>query len=413
MKVLKVLASTLLSLLLFLCLTVMGVAITVNSTALSSRFVTNQVNKLDVVALFNEKALPELQKSADFADHPEVITAIQNAVVQDTPALKAAVNKAIRDVYGYLVNGGQLDLRLTLKNSVLDPNLAISIINDIDLSPIINDLLVKELPLASADIAGFKVDLTPYADSITTVIQPWFKQQFALLVSGIYDYILGYSSNISLEIPIKDVMNDIKDSLKAAILASPPSSLAGLSQSQLSQAFEDAWTTIAPDIPETLSLDTSEISSEQPNDLKQSLDDAHNSIDKNLADAQDGLAKAREWIVYYQEGFWGLVGLTLFIVLCIILVNRDVKAICRILGSVLVPYGVIETAGIIVARVLAHSQMAKVSDMPQSLQPWLAQFIDASTTPLLIFAISCAALGIVLFIVSFIYGRNQEKPATV
>jgi tetrahydromethanopterin S-methyltransferase subunit B len=185
-----------------------------------------------------------------------------------------------------------------------------------------------------------------------------------------------------------------------------------MSQSQLSQDFDDAWTTIAPEIPDTLSLDSSEIGSEQP-DLKQSLDDAHNSIDKNLADAHDGLAQAREWIVYYQEGFWGLVGLTAFIVLCIILVNRDVKAICRILGSVLVPYGIVEAAGIIVARVLAHSQMAKISAMPQSLQPWLVGLIEGLMNPLLIFAISCAALGVILFIVSFIYGRNQEKPATV
>ena len=115
MKVLKALASTLLSLLLFICLIVMGVAVTLNSTALNAGFITGQIDKLDVVTLFNEEALPTIQKDEQLAAHPEVITSIQNTVEQNAPALKNAVNKAISDIYGYLLHGETLDLRQTLQ----------------------------------------------------------------------------------------------------------------------------------------------------------------------------------------------------------------------------------------------------------------------------------------------------------
>jgi hypothetical protein len=400
MKALRVIASVLLSLLLFVCLIAMGVAVTVNSTALSPRFVTTQIDRLDVVSLFNEQLLPELQKSQELSDHPEVITAIQNTVVKDSPAVKAAIDHAVNDIYAYLLHGGALDLRLTLKNSVLDPKLAISIINDVDLSPIIDSLLVDQLPLASADVAGFNIDLTPYVPAITAVVQPWFKGQLAQLLPQVYDYILGYTSALNTDLPISGVLNDIHSSLKAAVLASPPSAISILTKDQLSQAFDSAWTNLLPQLPATLSV-SSEIGFEQPSQITQSLDDV-----------QTSLADARAAIVTYQQVFWGLVALILVIVAMIIVVNRDVKNICRILGSVLVPYGVIEAGGLIAARVAAHSRLVGLSDMPQALRPWVLQLADAATNPLLIFALACAVLGIVLFVFSFIYkGRATAQPS--
>jgi hypothetical protein len=400
MKVLQALASILLSLLLFICLIVMGVAVTLNVTALNSGFITSQIDKLDIISLFNEKALPQLQKDEQLAAHPEVIASIQNTVEQNASALKNAVNKAISDIYAYLLHGETLDLRQTLKTSVLDPQLAISILNYIDLSTFIHDLLIENVPLSSAVIADITVDLTPYTDSIVAVIQPWFKEQVTVLIPKLYDYVLGDSPTLDLNIPVGSILNDIGSTLKSAILASPPSSLAVMSQTQLSLAFDSAWAQTLPQIPETINLNSSEMGIEQPAEIGQALDDA-----------QSGLSQARQGIVYYQEAFWGLVGLTILLVLFIILVNRNVKAICRILGSVFTTYGIIEAAGILVSRGLIHSQLLSLSDMPQSIQPWLLQFSNSFLNPLLIFSISCAALGITLFVVSFLYHR-QQKPAS-
>ena len=395
MKVLKAIASILLSLLLFFCLIVIGVAVTLNATVLNSGFVTGQIDKLDVVTLFNEEALPTLQKDEQLAAHPEVIASIQNTVEQNAPALKSAVNKAISDIYGYLLQGGTLNLRQTLKTSVLDPQLTISTLNDLDLSSYIHDLLIKDIPLSSADIAGINVDLTPYTDSMVAVIQPWFKEQVALLIPGLYDYVLGISPTLDLNIPVSSILSDIGSALKSAILASPPTSLASLSQAQISQGFDVAWAQTLPQIPETINLNSSEMGIEQPAEIGQALDNA-----------QSRLSQARQEIIYYQEAFWGLAGLTILLVLFIILVNRNVKAICRILGSVFATYGIIEAAGLLISRGLIHSQLLSLSDMPQSSQSWLLQFSNSFLNPLLIFSMSCAALGITLFVISFFYHRQ-------
>ena len=238
MTVLKALASTLLSLLLFLCLTVMGVAVTLNATALNSGFITKQVDRLDVVTLFKEEVLPELQKDEQLASHPEVIAAIQKSVTNSTPALKSAVNKAVSDIYAYLLHGGTLDLRGTLKNSILDPQLAVSILNDIDFSTVVRDLLLESLPPEGVVIAGFDIDPTPYIDVVVPVVEPWFKEQLTLLIPKLYDFVLGDSSTLDLNVPLGPVMDDIRGTLKSAILASPPPSLAGMSQPQLSLAFD-------------------------------------------------------------------------------------------------------------------------------------------------------------------------------
>jgi hypothetical protein len=399
MKALKVVASVLLSLILFVCLIAMSAGITVNSTALSPRFVTTQVNKLDVVGLFNEQALPELQKQEELAAHPEIIAGIKTAVEQNAPALKTAVNEAISDVYDYLLHGGTLDLRQTLKTSVLDPELTISILNDLDLSSYIKDLLLQNLPLTTADISGFTVDLTPYTDSMVAVIQPYVKQQAALLIPGLYYYVLGLSPDLKLDIPVTPILGNIGVALKTAFLASPPAELKMLPPAALSAAFDTAWAQTLVLMPATLSLDSSEVGLQPPSQIGQSLDEAQNS-----------LREARRAVIYYREGFLSLIALTAVLVLLIILVNRDVKIICRILGGVLALYGIIETFGILLSRGLIHSDLASFADVPHSLQPWLVNLIDSAVNPLLIFAVVCAVLGIALFVFSFIY--RGRSPAT-
>ena len=155
-------------------------------------------------------------------------------------------------------------------------------------------------------------------------------------------------------------------------------------------------------MPSAIGLTSSESGFQPPAQIGQALDNA-----------QNGLGQARQGIVYYQEAFWRLIGLTAFLVLCIILINHNVKVICRGLGAILMTYGITEAAGILISRGLVHNQMSSLSEVPLSLQPWLAQLLDGLMNPLLSFAISCAVLGVFLFIVSFLYHHRQEKPATV
>ena len=399
MEILRVAANLLLSILLFICLAAMGAAVTTSATVLNPGFVNSQINKLDIVGLFNEKAVPELQKTQEIAAHPEVIASIQTAVADNAPALKNAAEKSVSDIYAYLIHGGTLDLKSTLKTSVLDPSLAVSIINQVDFPPYIRQVLIDNLP--DLTIAGMTLDPTPYLDTVNAVIQPYFKEQIGLLVPKYYSYLLGDSPTLDLNIPVEPVLDNIRTALKAAVLAKPPTEFAGLPPELLSQGFDMAWEITLPQIPDSVDV-AAETGLKIPG-----------PITSQLSDAEHSLTDARQGFVYYREAFWGLAGVILVLMLGIALVNRRIKTTYRVLGLVFAVYGILETSGLLIGLSLIYSKLASLSDIPVSLRPWLIQLADAATKPLLIFAVCCAAAGIILFIVSLLYHGGAKKTTAV
>jgi hypothetical protein len=399
MTALKVIANIFLSLLLFLCLILTGVAITVNATALSSGFITGQINKLDIVTLFNEEVLPELQDDETLEDYPGFITGLQTAVENNVPALKSAVNSAVKDVYGHVAGSEDLDLRRTLKNSLLDPDLTANILNDIDISPFIPDLLKEDTLFESMEIAGHYIDLSSYMDEVATVIEPSLKQQFIDQIPALYSYLLGENSTLEISIATGPLVADIGAALKSAFLASPPTPLSSMPQNELSLAFDTAWAQTQTQIPANINVDSEEIGLEQPDEITQALDDAKTT-----------LAEVKEWVGYYRLAFCGLVLLTILWIGLIILVNRDVRINCRVIGGVFATYGIGEAVGLLVSRGFIHSLALSEFDAPASLQPWIAQLIDSITNPLLVFSIGCAVIGVILIVLSFFYHRTPAIP---
>jgi hypothetical protein len=397
MKILRAIANILLSVLLFICLTAMGAAVTASATALNPHFITSQVDKLDMAGIFNEKAVPELQKTGELAQHPEVIASLQSAVEKSSPALKSAVDKAVSDVYAYLIHGQALDLKTTLRSSLMDPALAASIIDQVDFSPYISQVLVDNLP--NLNIGGIALDPTPYLPAADAVIQPYFKAQVALLLPRIYDYILGDSRTLDLSVPVGPVLDDIHSTLKTAVLASPPADFAGLPPDLLSLGFDIAWQITLPQVPASVDI-ISETGISLPTAITSQLDDA-----------QRILKDVRQGVIYYQEAFWGLVALTLFFMALIAVVNFNLKRAYLVLGITFAAYGTLEAGGLIVARALIHSRLTSFSDVPISMRPWLIQLVDTATNPLLIFAVCFAAAGIILITVSALYRRRTKHPA--
>jgi hypothetical protein len=99
--------------------------------------------------------------------------------------------------------------------------------------------------------------------------------------------------------------------------------------------------------------------------------------------------------------------------LAIALVNRNIKITYRLLGMNFAVYGIAGGAGVLIARGAVHSKLASISGVPTALQPWLTQLSDAAMKPLLIFAVSFAAAGIILLAVSLIYPGRTQPPAGI
>jgi multisubunit Na+/H+ antiporter MnhC subunit len=142
-------------------------------------------------------------------------------------------------------------------------------------------------------------------------------------------------------------------------------------------------------------------------------------IAEALADAEATLSEVRQYISYFQTGFVILIVFMLLSVAGIILLNRQVRGISRILGIIFLSYGVLELIGILIARNIAEPRIPW-ADMPTTLQTWLQQMVGSFMTPIQILSITLIVVGAALLAVSFLYRRNQsagepkpESPTTV
>ncbi len=113
MKILKGLVLSLLSLLLFLSLSIFGIVFTLNSTLLDANFVITEVNKIDMPAVTRELTetliIPQLPPEMRFLKD-----AISGAVSDFAPSLKEQLKAGISSSYDYFLGKSQ---RLSLSIS--------------------------------------------------------------------------------------------------------------------------------------------------------------------------------------------------------------------------------------------------------------------------------------------------------
>ncbi len=388
MSPLKVLASALLGLGLFLSLTLFGLALTLNMTVLNADFITSQLERLDLLAVIEETEALEA-----VAQVPQLATVAHDAITGNEDEIKEQLGLAINDIYDYLLGKEQqLDLATTLGNTILAPELTISIIEDFDLSSLTRELLVEELPL---ELAPGEFPVEPYMDDVAAELEPWIKEQMTNAVSPVYDYILGKTQALELVISLEPVKEKLGDSLRQAFLESPPPELAGLTTTQLEQEFGRLYAQFSPQIPSAI-------------ELVESTPQIQAEVGKAITEAEAALTEARKAISYYQAGFGMLIGAILIVIAGIILINRNVRGSSRILGIVLLVYGLFEVTGVFIARSIIRTQLP--TDVPSSIQTWLTKLADSSMSPLLIFSIIAMVAGAVLIAVSLLY-RKKEAPA--
>ncbi len=104
MKILEGLALGLLSFLLLLSLFVFGLAFTLNSTILNPRFITSELNRLDVPSLVEELLSEPISKQELPAESGATIV---NNITKLEPLIKEQVSTAIYSIYDYLLGKKQ------------------------------------------------------------------------------------------------------------------------------------------------------------------------------------------------------------------------------------------------------------------------------------------------------------------
>lgn len=394
MSALKVIAIVLLSLFLALSLTVFSWLFSIKMTALNANYVTSQLDDLPVTALVEEAEFDEV-----IEEYPELGDLIKSSIIENEAELKERTGEIINTVYDYLKGRNpNLDLAATLSDTVLDPDFSISIVEKADLTPLIKELLndmMSEVELP------YGLSIEPYLDDIALELEPWVKQQAAIAIPPIYDYILGQSQNTNLIISLAPATENLKNALRQDFLESVPPEFAGLSTAELEQEFDEIFDDFADDIRPNIDIDLELMGSDIPSDVSGSL-----------ADVEEAFEESRRYIGYFNTVYGLLIGFILLLIVGIALVYRQVKGSTRTLGSIFLSYGAINLIAVFIARGIAGSQITQLDDVPLSIRTWLTQFITSSLTPLLVLSIVLLVIGAALLTVSFIYQRRQTPTAT-
>ena len=117
---------------------------------------------------------------------------------------------------------------------------------------------------------------------------------------------------------------------------------------------------------------------------------------------------ARQYIGYFQTGYYLLIVFMVLLAAGIVLINRNVRDATRVLGIVLLVYGVLELAAFFYARNLVPPSLP-LHDLPASLQPWVLGVYGDLLAPLQILGLVVLVAGAVLLVVSFVYRPRRAE----
>ncbi len=396
MKILKGLALGILSFLLFLSLSILGLAITLNYTILNPNFVVSELDKLNISSLVEES----LSEEADQEELPEEFRiALIDTIAELEPQVKEQTGTAIYPIYDYLLGKSRnLDLSLVLRETLLSQDFVASVVDKLDISSLAGEFLAQQfaenIPTEMEFIAEY---VDEYTDDVIDEVEPAIKKEIISAADPILDYLLGESTSFNVVISLGPLTESLKSTLREAFVESPPEKLAGLSRAELEQYFDAYSQEMAKMIPPTFEIDESIIGTEMPAQLAETL-----------AEVEATLAEAKQYVGHFQLGYKALIGFTVLVIIGIILLERRVRNATRNIGITLLTIGVVSLIEFFLAKHFIAPQLAQ-PDIPVSLQTWLPQLLNDFLAPLQAFSIGLLVAGVVLLVVSFVYKPRQPS----
>jgi len=383
------------------------------NTFLNSDFVVSLIEELDVPSLA-EELISEQVSTAAFS--PEFGTALVNTITELEPSLREQIGTASEPVFAYLLGeSSSLDLAFTLRNTILDADFAVALINKLDISPIAAQYIDQQL---AGRIPAEMEYLAEYLDEAISELEPTIKEELIAAADPVMDYLLGIRPGLSVTISLEQVMDSLRDTLREAFLESPPPELAELPRGILEDYFDEYFEELTEVVPPAFELDESVLGTAIPTQIAEaiatgedSLRQARQDIAQAIAEAEEALEQARVYVGYFQLGYYLLIGFMVLLVLGIVLISRQVRDVTRRLGVPLIIYGALEFAAILVGKYFLNKHLTGTwltrTDIPQSLQTWLLHLSNDILNPLQWFSLGLLIAGIILTVVSFVYKPRQ------
>jgi len=388
---LKTIAVSALSFLLFISLSLFGIAFTINQTLLNPDFVTSEVNRLEISSLADDL----LTQNTSSGIQEEIETAVSSAVEKIEPQLKMQINGAVVSIYDYLLGRTEnIDMSRILRDTFLSNSFISAVIDEIDIvslaKPIIKDQVEQQIP---ADMEFLSSYITSAIDDMVINQEPYIKQQLKNAAGPIADYITGQTETFNIGISTEPLLEDLRTNMLDNVDELPIPGLDLLPPGLVEQAFDVFFNQFSQSIPASVTIDETLIGTDVPANLAASL-----------GEFEDTMKQVREYVSIFQIVYILLIVFMLIFTAGIILLYRSLKKSTRTLGVIFLSYGIVELIGFLVFSNLINSQLGQVqTGTTASLQAWLQLFINHALSPLQIWSICFIAGGIILVLVSIFY----------
>jgi hypothetical protein len=267
-----------------------------------------------------------------------------------------------------------LGLLLSINNTILNSQFIITEIEKLDIADTAQEALVNQIP------AEYK----SYADGIKQTIienKPWINQQISDAVNSLYEFLLGNTENLNYTITTGPIKQSLVDNLTEVYLKTP--AYVSLPAAQKSQYLAQLQQQILDIIPATIEINQNTFGAQVEQTLKQAKD-----IVQNLRTAY----------------FW-LIPITLGLILIVILIQRETRAILRTLGIIFLVDGVLCAGSFLLLSFLIPGLIPQ-SGLPAQLQTWIPQAINDLLSPWGTFSFTLLVGGLIMTVVSFLIHKN-------
>ncbi|MCJ7605307.1 MAG: hypothetical protein MUO19_04640 [Dehalococcoidales bacterium] len=359
MNAVKGLGTAVLCFILFIALSVFGIALWVNTTVVNQNFVSRQVEQIDI----SELARVIVEEWVEFNLPGEVAIAedviydlIYDVIDKYEPWMKKQFDRVTDDMYAYLldehdalyINVSLLEIKRTLKDNLwaVFSEKADTILPDIignDLSKFIDD------------------NLAEYAQQIPKDLLP----------EGIADL-----PDDQFEAFLIEHLDFIEDQIETL---DTESIISGLTEEIVRPFFDEFIDEFIEEIPNAYVIDR-ELLGE---------------------DGVEALETAKTYLGYFKAGFYGLIGLMVLLMLGVFLIHRNIKDTSRALGITLGFYGFLQVAGTIIARSLNPFNYVN-EEIPAVIENLAISIYNNALMPMLWFNAAVLVVGVALIVVSFV-----------
>lgn len=361
MNILKGLGTFLLGFLLFLSLTVFGIAFLLHGTLLNPDFVAAQVDRIDVSELARDFTEQEIARN--LPDEARFLEdAIYDVIDDQEPWLKEQLNYAIYTAYDFLL--GETDtLEITVRLEELKEGLKESIWEAM------NERLSTWLPDIVYD------ELRSYLDEHLQEIAAQIPEEYlppeivGLPEEQLLQYLDRYLKEIDEQITGQGLMPQVS----------------GLLESLVKPYYDQYYDDFVEEIPSEIVIDESTIP----------------------AEVMEQLLAARKYIGYFQTGYYLLIVFMVLLVAGIFLINWNIGAAAMALSIDLLVYGALEIAAVFLAR--RFSPVDMLPDVAASMETWLSALFDDILSIMLTYSFAIFGVGIALLVVAIVFKLKASR----